>query len=171
MAHSQQAQRIQTPLLRPALPIEVVVLHVEEVGETSTARVEDEVGPCTQMTGIDITMHVIGCRTDLIAREAAQGTLYDEIEIRVMSVIENSTGENATQGLYRGSTTLILVRQAQNQDRGLLIRIVEARRLIQDIFLVLLQVRFRILLIIRLLTDMDRPWIPTLDVLQSQQRR
>jgi hypothetical protein len=89
----------------------------------------------------------------------------------VMSVIENSTGENATQGLYRGSTTLILVRQAQNQDRGLLIRIVEARRLIQDIFLVLLQVRFRILLIIRLLTDMDRPWIPTLDVLQSQQRR
>lgn len=169
MAHHQQVQRTQTLHLLPAHPTEVVDLRVEEGRETSTAKVEDEAGPCMQMIGIGITTHVIACLIDRIDREAAQGIPYDAIEIHVMSVIETSTGESATTAdSYRGSTTLTLVRRVQNQDHGRLTRTAEAPRLKQDIFLAHPPARSRIRPTTRLLTDMDRLWIPTRDVLQLQ---
>lgn len=75
MVRLQQARHIRILPSTPVLRTEVVDLDVDEEGETSTARAEDEAGPCIQMTGIVITMHVIACLTDPIVLAAARENL------------------------------------------------------------------------------------------------
>ncbi|KAJ4302709.1 hypothetical protein N0V90_001599 [Kalmusia sp. IMI 367209] len=168
--HLRQDQHIQ--ILRSALAHHIEEVGLVAVGEDGIFRLKDEdvADRLMRTTETDIMIHETACPIGPTVHAVVQGIQCDGTEIRGMSVTGTLIGENVKIGDTRQeSTTLILDQQVLNQGRVRLIHTVGARRLIRDMLLVPLQERRHIRHTIHPLIDMDRLWIPTRDVLQSQQ--